>query len=144
MAPYEEAPPVKKQTLFDRIARHLLTQNAKAVNRNGECRYRGPNGTKCAVGAVLPDKLYKRTLEGSDVSSLINKLGKDAPKWLEENHYFLSSMQSLHDSSMPCDWPERLRKLAWDHELSAAVVDKLRPLPVAEAPVAAPAEPTYW
>lgn len=46
-----------KQELFDRISKHLLKQNERSAEHiGGACRYRGDNGLKCAVGAIIPDK----------------------------------------------------------------------------------------
>ena len=48
------------QEVFDVVAKHLLTQNAKSMDDPWDemCAYRGENGRRCAVGALIPDDLY--------------------------------------------------------------------------------------
>ena len=46
-----------RQAAFNKVARHLLRQNAKSTNKDGECLYRGPNGLRCAVGALIPRRV---------------------------------------------------------------------------------------
>lgn len=43
----------------------MLNQVREGVIKQGEpsilgdtCRYRGPNGLKCAVGHIIPDEIY--------------------------------------------------------------------------------------
>ena len=44
------------QTVFDRVATHLLTQNAQSLDIvDGECLYRGEDGKMCAAGCLLTD-----------------------------------------------------------------------------------------
>ena len=44
---------MKEQEVFDRVARHLLKQNAKATSPRGGCSYRTKEGLSCAVGCLL-------------------------------------------------------------------------------------------
>ena len=46
---------MNRQEVFDKVAIHLLTQNAKALNSGGLCVYKTPNGLRCAVGCLIPD-----------------------------------------------------------------------------------------
>ena len=60
--------------LSEKIRDHLTTQKARAVadvpSAPGEsdivsrCRYRGDNGTMCAVGCLIPDERYNPEIEG--------------------------------------------------------------------------------
>ena len=45
------------QEIFDTVSVHLLTQNEKSQESDfyRSCLYRGPNGTKCAVGCLIKD-----------------------------------------------------------------------------------------
>lgn len=53
-----------EQEIFDKVAEHLQKQGHRALNEDGVCVYRGKNGTKCAVGALIPDELYDSKIEG--------------------------------------------------------------------------------
>ncbi len=62
--------------LSEKIRDHLTKQKARAVadvaNTTGDpmgepvsrCRYRGENGTMCAVGCLIPDERYRPEIEG--------------------------------------------------------------------------------
>jgi hypothetical protein len=92
------------QKLFNKIVRHIHKQGKPALN-GSECAYRGDNGTRCAIGSVLPNKLYKKQMEGKSVNGLL----EDHPNVL--NHFknvygitrtdheisFLKRMQNAHD-----------------------------------------------
>jgi len=115
-----------KQETFDTVARHLLTQKAQSLldDVGKTCAYRGTNGLKCAVGALLPDELYHPSLEGTAAASrpvrpLLEQLGH-CPLLCEE-------LQSIHDNFEPANWPERLETLAVEHGISTAVIDELAP-----------------
>jgi len=73
----------------------------RAVNEKGACLYRGPNGTKCAVGIFIPDDKYKSILETNSPgyttwSTEFLELGLDKVLPLEAQA--ISQMQEVHDS----------------------------------------------
>lgn len=35
----------------------------QSINNHGICLYRGPEGTKCALGLFIPDELYQKDME---------------------------------------------------------------------------------
>ena len=44
------------QEIFDTVYHHFITnKQPRSTNTFGGCQYRGPNGTKCAVGVLLTD-----------------------------------------------------------------------------------------
>jgi len=98
------------QTVFNRVTKHLLKQGVKS-KLGGSCRYRGPNDTKCAIGCLIPDYLYKPGLEGASAFLLM-----DFPKI--KRHFaavsfgLLSDLQNCHDWEEVEYWPERLRVIA--------------------------------
>lgn len=44
-----------KQEVFDIVAKQLAAQNWEKSLANGSCAYRGVDGKKCAIGALLND-----------------------------------------------------------------------------------------
>ena len=59
-----------KQQLFDTCVDHLFAQRTRSFDIEREiCMYRGPNGTKCAVGALIKDEYYSEEMEGLTVDS---------------------------------------------------------------------------
>ena len=111
------------QSLFDTIAKHLLTQNQQAVEMvavDGEvvkkCRYRSSDGLKCAVGCLIKDDLYDIRFEGSCVSwnpglrhILQESLGRAV---YEQEIVLLADLQEVHDDLLPSKWPEALADVA--------------------------------
>jgi hypothetical protein len=53
--------------IFDRVKAHLLAQGRPAIGRDGGCAYRGKDGrgdTSCALGCLIPDDVYDKSIEG--------------------------------------------------------------------------------
>lgn len=110
------------QKTFDTVARHLLTQKRRSINDRYRCQYRGDNGTKCAVGCLIPDADYVPDMEGQGVYSpavkrVLSKQGFDP-----EVAYLL---QHLHDWNHASLWPEALRECAIDQGLNPEILDGL-------------------
>ena len=104
------------QEAFNFIGAHLLTQRAQSRDPSG-CRYRGPNGTKCAVGALIPDDQYDPTFEGSPVGAIQD----DTPALEGLDFQLLSQLQNIHDLlPNPQQWGAELRTVAKAHNLSIA------------------------
>ena len=101
------------QEIFDTVARHLFAQGTRAHDEiTDQCRYRGPGGTKCAVGCLIPDEAYDSEMEGWSVDQVVADYGNNSddlnpsfPAWLEDNLGLLSCLQLVHD-----------RKEAWYSE----------------------------
>lgn len=113
-----------KQEIFDTVVTHLFTQRKQAMDkRTDACVYRARGGLKCAVGCLIPDKLYHRCLEGmtpsqmasSDPTSFSNdpssmrQRAKYAPPVAallgETNISLLDALQSAHDYEANWDAP---------------------------------------
>lgn len=51
-----------RQETFDIVVAHLVKQGVQS-KRGGLCMYRGPGGTKCAAGILIPDDAYDARME---------------------------------------------------------------------------------
>ena len=58
------------QEAFETMVRHAREQGGRSLNSQGKCRYRGQNGTKCFVGALIPDAEYTVMLEGRSPAAI--------------------------------------------------------------------------
>lgn len=89
------------QEVFDTVIRHLVNQRKASVNGyNGECVYRGPDGTKCAVGCLIPDEVYNVGMEGKNVYDLLHYAACNEinlPEEITEHRALLKNLQDLHD-----------------------------------------------
>jgi hypothetical protein len=119
--------PLTPQEIFDKGARHLLTQFAKS-KRGRICVYRGPDGLMCAAGPFIPDDKYDHAFEGvgvpmpgSHAKDLVDAFaagGVQGAACLD----LLSGLQHVHDNCEPEKWAAALRHLARVRGLNSDVV----------------------
>lgn len=92
---------MEPQEIFDTVAKHLFAQGKRSILNNGvSCAYRGADGLKCAVGALIADEEYTEEMDrngGMDVYSLVHKFGEYLPEWFIENSALLYNLQTAHD-----------------------------------------------
>ena len=94
------------QEAFETMVRHARGQGGRSLNGKGKCRYRGKNGTKCFVGALIPDADYTVMLEGKPAMTLLRSL----PCLRGLSPAMLDRMQGIHD---------RVEREAWESAFSA-------------------------
>lgn len=128
------------QEVFNKVATHLFTQGRQAADEDSHglggisCRYRASDGTRCAVGVLIPDEVYDSEMEGQDVGSLLLGLGDVSPAypaltWLVPLRSLLDNLQDVHDFDF--NWRsdkemrEALREVAQRHRLDALILDSL-------------------
>jgi len=82
----------------------LLQQGCRAtmaLNHNIRCMYRGPNGTRCAAGQLIPDDLYSPDMENkpfAEILMLHSALRRELGMQDTTDAYFLDFLQNrLHD-----------------------------------------------
>lgn len=106
-----------KQETFDTVVAHLRKQGAKA-EKDGFCKYRTPEGLKCAAGCLIPDSDYKEEFEGlnvgpngqlTEIGVLIKNLGHDID--------LVRRLQYIHDNIPMKYWEEEFESLAKKHGL---------------------------
>jgi hypothetical protein len=101
------------QEAFDKVAEHLLLQGKRSENPN-ICLYRGPDGTKCAIGCLISDEDYTPNMEPKSVEELINSgmLSSELSSFMGENINFFRELQRIHDGIIVYDWKDALKQLA--------------------------------
>lgn len=106
-----EIHPITAQEVFDISVGGVISQGCASVSLEsgtGGCRYRGPNGTKCAAGFLIPDDKYKPEFEGVSWVAHIDKF-----PGLYAHRTLISELQSC-----PChDWRARV----WDKKKESDV-----------------------
>lgn len=110
------------QQLFDTAVGALLAQGVRSFD-DGMCRYRGPDGTKCAVGHLIPDEVYDEAMESKHVLAVLNR----NPQMAEHLHAsdrpetftrpMLRDMQKVHDDVPPENWKRSYMEVAKDYKL---------------------------
>lgn len=106
------------QEVFDRVVRHLRKQGKKSLLTNGviaTCAYRAPDGSKCAVGCLIPDHAYTSLIEHSAVMAIagfLEGLG------LKQNLSILNDLQAIHDITPIEDWESAWYILAQKYKIT--------------------------
>lgn len=102
-----------KQEIFDKVSKHLLEQNERAVEHK-DCKYRTSTGLKCAAGCLIPDNDYSPKMEKTIVVGLdfFQESG-----YSSEEIQMIGILQQIHDLSEPKHWKRQLKTLAKEHEL---------------------------
>lgn len=86
-----------RQEWFDNAWNHFVVNKGEPSHNHQECRYRGPNGAKCAIGVSIPDDLYEsdfKLYEGCGIGDLV-----DEEFIFQEDLKFLTDLQRCHDDS---------------------------------------------
>ena len=101
-----------RQEVFDKVVAHSRTMKRRSMSQ-GKCRYRGPGGAKCFIGALIPDDKYSVTFEGlSSVEGILTAAGID-----HADTKFSRELQRIHDNNPPRQWPEKLAAFAKKYDL---------------------------
>lgn len=123
-----------KREIFLKVKNHLLTQMVKSMEPDSQsCAYRGQNGTKCAIGCLIPDEHYDPIIERASMTTI----GTTDTKWISKisrvssvaagperladilndleipvaAHALLGELQTLHDQNEPENWAALLDQL---------------------------------
>lgn len=95
------------QQVFNKVVKHLIKQGRRAVeNGTGtSCKYRGDKGTSCAVGCLISDSYYNRSMEGSGIldnppaqRAVLRSLKRKVDKSILFR--LLRDLQEVHDVTM--------------------------------------------
>lgn len=120
---------MKMQLAFETAAKKLLEQGALSESDlAGGCAYRGESGRKCAIGWLIPDRKYRKSIEGSAATD-VNVLRSISATYKvsvdrHEDTIFLGQLQTVHDELPPEDWREGFRLLAQDFELDVSFLEE--------------------
>lgn len=96
------------QESYDTVKKHLLCQMKQSRFETGSCKFRGPDGLKCAIGALIPDDKYILKLDvWSNFKEAFKLAGVD-----HLDRHFLGGLVSIHDGREPEHWKVCLENLA--------------------------------
>lgn len=119
------------QETFDTIVRHLRRQGHRAVDETGHCVYLASDGSRCAVGVLIPDGHPALTpgikLGVKDLLSAFPDL-KERIAPTRDHAALLNSLQVVHDDRRSwTDWGlstegwARLRNVARAYNLDDSI-----------------------
>lgn len=114
------------QQIFDKVATHLFTQNAKALNEHDSviaCVYRSTDGKSCAIGCLIDDETYEPGMENKSFDRLMGSRYKAVlPPWFSPNYQLLQALQRCHDGQDVDHWRHKLTEIADDFGLNKDVL----------------------
>jgi hypothetical protein len=114
------------------IAEHLKAQGARALDSEGHCSYRAPDGKKCAVGVLIKDEFYNPYCEEATLMRHVSGVDETGDSNYEkeqnaranaldasllksgvepEDFVLLDRLQNIHDLS----GPEYHQSSWWEH-----------------------------
>lgn len=115
---------MENQELFDRVARHLLTQAQQSRSSRGRPMYLNDDGLKCAIGCLIPPKDYDPEFEGIAVwhHDPVGERLRQAAGLSAENWNLAADLQHVHDRIAPAYWKIWLRQIAVNFWLDDSVL----------------------
>ncbi len=99
---------MKDLQVIDKVIEHAKL-GIVSLDDSGHCLYRGPNGTKCFIGALIPDEAYEERFESNAVSDMPDVL--EAAGLSPEQATLADDLQYIHDRTDPSRWIEKLTAL---------------------------------
>lgn len=88
-----------KEKMIEHVKKEF---KGKSINSNGNCVYRGPNGTKCAVGMFIPDNKYDEHMDDSGSNGSFSVIKRYNLKDFMPLK-LMGNFQACHDESEPKD-----------------------------------------
>lgn len=103
---------MNNQTAFNRAVRALRLQGKRSVDKWESCLYRGPDELKCAIGHLIPDRVYNEEMENRNPYNLCEKSPYLRRLFTDCDLTFLAELQIIHDEHMPEVWEQKWECLA--------------------------------
>lgn len=83
------------QQIFDYVVGFIRRQGQASKTNTGLCRYRGPDGRRCAAGCLIPDELYNYELEDNLLDTELMHMY--IPYLSEDYLQLVRDLQRAHD-----------------------------------------------
>lgn len=95
---------MNKQEILDAVVAFMRKQRKPSGGRTAGggsyyCRYRGPDGTKCAIGALIPDSIYDEVIEGKPIDDVLHGSSAIRELFVGVDPAYLMSLQGCHDAA---------------------------------------------
>ena len=95
---------ITTEEIYNKVSEHLLSMKNQSVDEKDDCVYRGPNGSKCAIGCLIKDEFYSKDLETKSIDlhgRIKEAVEKSIARKLTNNETrMLAALQALHDQNM--------------------------------------------
>ena len=112
---------MSQKAIFAKVSKHLIKQNARSTDSDGDCVYRDHRGQSCAIGCLIPEDRYDPGLEGMDLNCdeeiqhvLTPVIGVN-PKKRREKLDLLQALLMVHDECDVSQWETELATVKAAH-----------------------------
>lgn len=119
------------QQWFDKAVKKLSEQKEQSIDENGDCLYRGPGKLRCAIGHLIPNRIYTKEMELSSVGGVFDSF-PEIDEYLTISGFkrweaidFFSDLQFIHDEYDPKRWPTEWKDIAEKYDLEYHGPDKI-------------------
>jgi hypothetical protein len=104
---------MNRQEIFNKVYAYAKEMSGPSYymaesDRCPTCAYRGTNGNKCLIGALIPDNLYCKEMEANVIENLVvefPQLDDYFEVESEDDVNFLTTLQISHDQA--CEFNHR-------------------------------------
>lgn len=104
---------VNNQEAFDKAYAGLSAQGFAQSSLGDRCKYRGPDGRRCAVGHLIPDDEYREEFDRPFSGLLLYGVRRQCPSLSGVSLRRLIELRRAHDRTRgPDDMRERLLRVA--------------------------------
>lgn len=88
------------QHVFEQVWRHFVVERNEPGMAQGVCFLRGANDTRCAIGLLIPDRLYDESMENRKMRGprgILTHYPRVAEHFSNVSGQLLESLQWAHD-----------------------------------------------
>ena len=104
---------MNNQQAFNKMVRHLRKQNKRSANKDaGICRYRTYDGLRCAVGALIPNRLYDSHIEYQTIEYAMKTHPTLGEYLAGVSLNLMQHMQAIHDDEPVGKWEQCFEEAA--------------------------------
>lgn len=87
-----------KLKIAKKVMKHAMKMKEKAETEFS-CLYRTPDGNRCFIGYLIPNRLYSTALESKGVDQLGPAILAHIGAETDEDFAFLQALQAAHDDA---------------------------------------------
>lgn len=95
---------------FKIVKKHMLCQNQQSRAGWG-CKYRAPDGLRCAVGILIPDDEYDESWDTNEIGLRASIVQCYCPSLKNVDTGMLEAVQKIHDNVSPEHWAVKLSEI---------------------------------
>jgi len=104
---------MNNQQAFNKIVRHLRKQNKHSADeRTGVCKWRTHDGLKCAIGALIPNRLYDSHIERQTIEYAMKTHPPLGEYLAGVSLDLMKHMEAIHDNEPVRKWEQCFEEAA--------------------------------